>query len=360
MKEFGLILTITHDCNLRCSYCYAGRKSARVMDQAVARHAIDCAIASLSPAGKLHLSFFGGEPLLEPRLIEDCIEYATGRAAPAGITLGLSITTSGTCTDPAAWRIMTRPELELAVSCDGTAGVHDRHRRRADGGGSHEMVVATMRRLLEAGKSFRAVMVVRPDTLDELADGIRFLHGIGVRYVDPVLDLWARWSEQDIERLEKATTAAAAAWRDGLPWRGIGCFDEKAVKLARLPLADCVRCGFGRGEVAVAPSGRIYPCERLVGDDDGSSPMVLGQVSQCSDFLSLPAAPGRSDPQCDGCEMVGMCTTYCRCGNYVRTGDVRRPDLLLCTWNQACLTQTAEALHALSPEVAGDAKAGEP
>ena len=40
-----------------------------------------------------------------------------------------------------------------------------------------------------------------------------------------------------------------------------------------------------------------------------------------------------------------MCSTFCRCSNYVRTGNTRRPDLLLCAWNQACLNETAKIVH---------------
>jgi hypothetical protein len=43
--------------------------------------------------------------------------------------------------------------------------------------------------------------------------------------------------------------------------------------------------------------------------------------------------------------MAGMCNAYCRCGNYVRTGDIRRPDGLLCLLNQACLEEVAARLQ---------------
>ena len=65
-------LCLTHACNLRCDYCYAGPKSARRMSWDTARNAIDFTLArTLEQAERLkcqpvcQLGFFGGEPLLE-------------------------------------------------------------------------------------------------------------------------------------------------------------------------------------------------------------------------------------------------------------------------------------------------------
>lgn len=153
--RYGLVLMVTHACNLRCTYCYTGKKTARTMPTAVGRKAIDRAAASLAPGGTLELGFFGGEPLLEAALITELIDYAAGLMA--GSTLKINLTTNGTVTTPDAWALMMRPDLELAVSCDGLPEIHDRHRRTAGGAGSSERVLTTLRRLIDAGKDFQVV-----------------------------------------------------------------------------------------------------------------------------------------------------------------------------------------------------------
>ena len=68
-------LFITEQCNLKCPYCYIN-KSPRAMDPALACRAADFVDAHRTgPAG---ITFFGGEPLLEFRLIQRIVEY--GRA----------------------------------------------------------------------------------------------------------------------------------------------------------------------------------------------------------------------------------------------------------------------------------------
>ena len=74
--QFGLVLMVTHACNLRCTYCYTREKFNKTMPEATGRRAIERAVASMSPGGKLELSFFGGEPLLEAELIGRLIDFA--------------------------------------------------------------------------------------------------------------------------------------------------------------------------------------------------------------------------------------------------------------------------------------------
>ena len=174
-RRFGLTLAVTADCNLRCSYCYAGEKSARTMPEALGRLAIDRAAASVAPGGRLELGFFGGEPLLESGLVLRLVAHARERASRTGLELVPGLTTNGTLALGAAWELLMLPGLELAVSCDGLPEVHDRHRRCADGRGSFAAVLSTMRRLRAAGRDFSAAVAVRPDSLDELARSLEFL-----------------------------------------------------------------------------------------------------------------------------------------------------------------------------------------
>jgi uncharacterized protein len=345
-SHFSLTLMVNHACNLQCSYCYTGAKTNRPMPLEVGFAAIDCALASLTVGGTLELGFFGGEPLFESTRIARWITYAEAAAAAQSARLKLSLTTNGTQTGPAAWELMLRPDLELAVSCDGTPATHDRHRRFAGGSGSATLVEATLRRLVTAGKDFRVVMVVRPDTLSDLPQGIQYLQELGVPAVDLSLDLWTTWTEADVRCLESVIPLCAALWRSWLPHFGINWFDGKLAHLAQLPVAESsARCGFGAGEIAVAPSGRLYPCERLIGEDLPDNPSRLaGHALQETDFL-LPAAPGRSAEACTICPIQASCNTSCRCSNYVRTGDVGRPDGLLCRLDKACFRATRAVLQ---------------
>ena len=188
--NFGLVLMVNHACNLRCSYCYTGAKFSRAMPIEIARTSVNRALASLLPGGTLELSFFGGEPLLESALIEQVITYARDRSAENGFATSIGLTTNGTIDTPQAWRVMLDPEIDLTLSFDGLPQLHDRHRIDTEGLGSSARVLATIKKLTANAKQFQVIAVVRPDTVAELPESLRYLRELGVDLVVPSIDLW--------------------------------------------------------------------------------------------------------------------------------------------------------------------------
>ena len=346
LQRFSLTLMVNHACNLRCTYCYTGAKFSSPMNWTIGVVAIDRALRSLGPGGRLGLGFFGGEPLLEAGRILDWMEHARTQAMAGGTQVRFSMTTNGTLVPPQAWRVMTAPDLDLTVSCDGPPKTHDLHRRDAQGAGSAQRVEETLRRLVEAGIPFRINAVVRPDTLEQIPLGLIYLHEIGVRHIDLSLDLWTTWSAADGRRLEQAIDRMADLWRQWLPEFSLNWFDAKVAALARLPMSEgFTPCGFGDGEVAVAPSGRLYPCERLIGEDRPDQPHRLpGHVLDGRDTLGTPPPAWERCSTCSSCRLADACDTYCRCSNFVRTGDVNRPDGLLCLLNKAIARSAGRVL----------------
>jgi radical SAM protein with 4Fe4S-binding SPASM domain len=135
----------------------------------------------------------------------------------------------------------------------------------------------------------------------------------------------------------------------------INWFDEKLAGMANVPNTPSARCGFGVGEIAVAPSGWLYPCERVIGEDRDDNPMRLpGHVTQGKDFLGYLPAPEKSAAECDACTMTSLCDTTCRCSNYIRTGRVDRPDGLLCMVNQCCAQETQRVVRRRSTPLLAD------
>jgi len=342
---FELTLMVTAECPLRCAYCYNGPRRTVAMDREVGRRGLDRAIASMQPGGRLELGFFGGEPLLEAALIRELLDYARAGVSAVGGKVDVSITTNGVVDTAAAWDIMLDGSVRMAVSCDGAAATHDRHRTLASGGGSHALATSTIARLLREGRSPTVVMVARPDTVNTLPTGLEAIRDLGVGFAHPSLDLWSRWSETDIAALSDALVAAADVWRPANGF-GIGWFDDMASRLADLRIAPCARCAFGAGQIAVSPAGNLYPCERLIGQDHDDNPHRLsGHVMDGGvDFLGFAPTPARAEPACAECTIRHACTTFCRCSNVVRTGNGAKPDRLLCELNRMVFREVCRVL----------------
>ncbi|MBR5376607.1 MAG: 4Fe-4S cluster-binding domain-containing protein, partial [Lachnospiraceae bacterium] len=79
----ALCLHIAHDCNLRCSYCFAGdgeyhgRKA--LMSYEVGKKALDLLIRSSGSRVNLEVDFFGGEPTLNFDVVKKLVEYGRSR-----------------------------------------------------------------------------------------------------------------------------------------------------------------------------------------------------------------------------------------------------------------------------------------
>lgn len=352
-RNFDLVLMASRRCNLACRYCYIGHEELGPVN-AFGRKAIDRAINSLESGGHLNLQFFGGEPLLESRFILDHAEYARRRCQAKGIGMRMQTTTNGTLCDGEAWDVLTLADMDIAVSCDGLEESHDLNRRTHSGQGSWRTVRATLERLVQAGREVNVSCVVSPATLDRQPEGVQFLRDLGVRNVHLTLDLWTRWSPADLPRLAAAIRRCADLWVQRVGKFGIGWFDTLSARMSGLATDHCARCGYGAGQIAVSPTGGLYPCERLIGQDRPDEPERLpGHVADGEDFLMYSPPPRKMPEACLECQIRDICLTYCRCSNYARTGDTSRPDRLLCEMNKLYHQEIVRVLSLDSPSKEG-------
>ncbi|MBR1520709.1 MAG: radical SAM protein [Bacteroidaceae bacterium] len=137
------ILSITEQCNLRCSYCcYSGEyKNNRTHG-----------VRSMSPADidevytfiqhvirkrPVQIVFYGGEPLLQYERIKYAVEKAL-YLWPQDVSFSLSTNATLLSKEKADWLITHH--VKLAISIDGTALFHDRYRIDEVGKGSFSRV----------------------------------------------------------------------------------------------------------------------------------------------------------------------------------------------------------------------------
>lgn len=158
-----LILGITERCNLQCQYCcYSGNfeglrtHSSKTMTREIAEKAISRYLESEQASEKALIVFYGGEPLLEPRLLKECVFFAEKRAAELGRTVRFSLTTNGTLLDDEMVDFLVEHTFLVVVSIDGPKEMNDRYRVFPDGKGSFDTVVGNLRRFARRHANFRS------------------------------------------------------------------------------------------------------------------------------------------------------------------------------------------------------------
>jgi len=132
----GLILT--RGCNSACHYCDFGANEAESpMDARLICQAIDGWIRWIGESGgsDLDLRFFGGEPFIEPDLVEIAVHRSRYLAGSRGLSLHVEATTNGLL-GPRMLGFVEDHFDAIVLSLDGPAEHHDLHRPLRGSAGS--------------------------------------------------------------------------------------------------------------------------------------------------------------------------------------------------------------------------------
>jgi uncharacterized protein len=73
VKKFNLSIILTHQCNLRCNYCYESIKNNQTISIDVAKNII-CKYLNSEEYDEIEIDFFGGEPFLEFQKMKEICE----------------------------------------------------------------------------------------------------------------------------------------------------------------------------------------------------------------------------------------------------------------------------------------------
>ncbi len=361
LPSLTLTLCLTQDCNLRCRYCYAGRKQRRAMTRETATRAIDIALAeALHNGSSLDLNFFGGEPLLEWELLKVCHAYLSEHAdtsrLPAPPRFGLTTNMVLLTEDRLTW--LAERDFLLGLSIDGSPAMHNVNRRFASGEGSHSAVLPALA-WLNAHPQVRTrnICVVTPSNAPLLAEGVSWLathyHGaIGLNF-----DYWSRWSDEQFDILTSACREMmrriADSYRAGSPIH-VENVREKILSHLRSEVSEgepCVHCRIGEREIAVSVDGNFFPCSRLVGEGDAPE-LNFGNVQEGINRAkqnAIIAARGNRTPECRVCSLRHRCMNSCGCTNRAASGYLDRVSPFLCCMERLVIEEAdamAEQLYA--------------
>ncbi|MBN9416790.1 MAG: radical SAM protein [Candidatus Eremiobacteraeota bacterium] len=338
-------LVLTHDCNLACDYCYTGEKFARSMPEKVAWEALRLAFRqSRTQSERLCVSYFGGEPLLEfaamARYTRKAHQWALRHQRP----IEFQVTTNATIMSQKILDFFQRYPFRIAFSVDGLNTDHDRHRPFVSGRASSPVVWKNLEQA--AGKLGAHIhIVVNPDTLNGLTATIQRLHELNYRDITLLPNMDAVWD-----------AASRALARE--VYHSVSELQAEQRELMVSPLIDMEleqprlkACGFGSDDVAVSPTGALYPCARLVGTDQ-REPLHLGHVKTGVDETKVKTLKARARAKQAGCGSEGgcACATFMP-GNVIRQLDNTRffneLNLSLAVQNRALAVAAGSAATAL-------------
>lgn len=275
----ALCLHVAHDCNLRCSYCFAKtgeyHLGRAMMPLQVGKQALDFLMVHSGQRKHLEVDFFGGEPLMNFGVIKGLVVYGRKLEKKFDKKIDFTLTTNCLAINEEVKEFCRREIHNVVLSVDGRREVHDATRRMVCGKPSYDAILPKAKEL----------------GLSRQKEGLDYyIRGTFTRrnmdFSNDVLALADEGFEQiSIEPVVMDSSSPLALKDSDLP----EIFDEydrlvhkifereKSGKwlnffhfMVDLENGPCLSkrmsgCGAGGEYVAVTPQGDIYPCHQFVG-----------------------------------------------------------------------------------------------
>jgi radical SAM protein with 4Fe4S-binding SPASM domain len=303
-------LKLTNQCNLQCSYCYAGSgKPSDVLTwgelKSIARD-----VATLSDSVAYVLS--GGEPLLHP----SALDFAE-RVKAAGNTVHLL--TNGTLIDEVnAERIAAVADL-VKISLDGSSeAVHSATRGR----GNFARAVRAIELLSDCGANVVVAMTVTRENRDDIAAMVaRYGAGHEVGLALQPLFKAGRGSAADRLALTGVEYYRALAAVDGVaPMGAVGR------KLKALRGRGARRCAMAEREISISETGDVYPCQLLHEERFRAGNVrersVAEIYAESEVFARMREISVDTLEKCSACAVRYLCGGACRARDFFEVGSV--------------------------------------
>lgn len=338
----AMCLNVSHDCNLRCEYCFAGKgdydQGRMVMSLETGKRAIDFLLAHSEGRENLELDFFGGEPLMNFEVVKGVVEYARSKEQEHRKNFRFTITTNGLLLDDKKIDYINREMSNVVLSLDGRKAVNDRVRARVDGSGCYEAIVPKFQRLVERrGEREYYVRGTFTKYNKDFAADVEALNDLGFDQIsiEPVVGDTAlpyALTEADLPEIfaeyEHLTDLLVDAKRKG---RGYNFFhfmldlDQGPCAIKRLR-----GCGCGNEYVAITPDGDIYPCHQFIGHEQWK----MGSLYDDTFDLALKDRFSKNSvynkPECKKCWAKFYCSGGCAANSMLYMGDIATPLPLSC------------------------------
>jgi uncharacterized protein len=344
-----LVLNVTSKCNLACTYCYEygedrvvePSKKPRFMTEDTARQSVDFMFAEAGDNKTVHLTFFGGETLLNYKVLRSALAYARERATALGKEVDVSLTTNATLLRDEVIDWIVDNDVGVTVSIDGDREQQNRHRVFHNGKGSYDVIRPHIESLLQKHRRrpVGARVTLTHDNLDVI--GIfRHLRGeLGFWEVGfaPVTTSWRRdyaIEEAGFEQMLFAfQTLAREYLATTLEGRHHGFSNVRdTVEEIHKGMSKAYPCGAGLGLLGVATDGDVALCHRFAGSDSHKLGTVFDGVDHSvqDDYLLKHHIANKTD--CSQCWARPICAGGCYHEAQTRYGSTEKPNLHYCEW----------------------------
>ncbi len=347
----SMCLHVSHDCNLRCKYCFAGTgpygQERTTMSFETGKNAIDFLVNQAKNTSFLEIDFFGGEPLLNFSVVKQLVKYARELEIKTGKKFDFSLTTNGMDLDEDIEDFIEQESINLILSIDGRKEINDNMRPKPDGSGSYETLMKNYKRLnsKRLGKEdnryglgvytyYRGTFT--SENLDFYQDVLHLAdQGFKRISIEPViLPANRRYAIQmdDLPKIFESYDILTDKYLERLGSDKEFYFHHFEVDMENGPCyaKRITGCGAGYHYIAVTPEGEFYPCHQFVGKKETIIGNLKDGFTNKELMNKLRDTNIYSRPECIECWARHLCGGGCHVNAYGFNGDLNIPYKIAC------------------------------
>lgn len=345
----NLLLSLTEQCNLRCSYCYykkLHKNSQAVMNDDVMEAAICLAVEETvrDQIPGLCITFFGGEPTLYMDTIYKAVKFSKKivksrkSELAKGFVLDFAINTNATLLNQKIIDFFKKENFSIFLSLDGPAKQHNISRVTATGKGSFKLIEPHLAEL--AKMDTVVVSVITREHIKGLVKAVKWVHDMGFKGMSAAPDFDGEWSAEEMDALAGEYTKLANYWYDLKKKNDkfyIGTIQDKiAFNLLKLHCRDS-SCTMIKDSFCVATNGNIFPCTRFVTSKPNAK-FCIGNVFDNPDNIfggemakKILKLMDTDKKKCKECAIKSRCHgNECGCTSFYTTGTLTKVSPEVC------------------------------
>lgn len=338
----AMCLNVSHDCNLRCEYCFAAKgdfgQGRMLMSFEIGKKSIDFLIKNSGKRHNLEVDFFGGEPLMNFEVVKQIIDYARSLENQYNKKFRFTITTNGLLLTDDKIEYINKEMSNVVLSLDGRKEINDNLRITPNHKGSYDTIVPKYQRLVNSrgDKDYYVRGTFTKYNLDFTKDVLHMVKlGFDQLSIEPVVsdkELEYSIKEDDLPKVFEEYEHLAKEIIKRRKNNEYFNFFHFMIDLNQGPCAikRLRGCGCGNEYIAITPTGDIFPCHQFV----GSNKWKMGNLNDNTFNLEIKDKFSKANvytkKDCKNCWAKFYCSGGCNANNFQYENNILHAHQISC------------------------------
>jgi radical SAM protein with 4Fe4S-binding SPASM domain len=315
LPELSVVdLFLTYNCNCKCSYCFVQDSGSDIrMKPHILDKSIDWIVKHAGPS--VQIVFLGGEPTLEPGLIERAVHRCKNWEKYYPVKFSFNMTTNSLNIDEPLAANLARWGIQYLFSIDGYGERHNKSRPARFTDKPFDIIRARFPMLKKYQQNMTARLTVLPSLVTGLCDDLVKLRQMGFDsfIVSPATGV--RWTEDKLQQYtdEMVKFASQRPVNNGRPTPYISPIDDPVQGQNKWG------CAAGRGRLSIDPQGKIFACGRMTCLDEKDG-LAFGDIFNGIDLNgninAFQDTSYESRLECLSCDLREQCIGGCAAVNW--------------------------------------------